>query len=289
LSGCSGRGEAIGHAGELLQGAVRRQGVAEPFLITLPAPCLRSEAVAEPAGTWSINPHWRTKALRSARIAANHWRYPRPLAIAIQSTIPVARGFGSSTADCVAAVRALADLVGHPCTPAELATIVQQAERASDSTMFGITPIAFLPKRGEPLEHLPGEWPSMHIPTIDLGGPPTDTLTHPRPQYTGDELDEFAHLLAIVRTAFAAGDPWALAQAATRSAEIQQRHRPHPRWPELLCLAAAARAYGTAISHSGTAAALLSAHPIEISDSFAYELSGTDQEPTYAHPTSRRR
>jgi uncharacterized protein involved in propanediol utilization len=261
----------------------------EPFLITLPAPCLRSVAIAEPANTWSITPHWRAKALRSAQIAAKHWRDPRPVAITIQSMIPVARGFGSSTADCVAAVRALADLIDHPCTPAELATIVQEAEHASDSTMFGITPIAFLPERGEPLEPLPGKWPLMHITAIDLGGPPTDTLTNRRPHYTSEELDEFANLLAIVRTAFAQGDPSALAQAATRSADIQQRHRPHPRWPELLRLAAATQAYGTAISHSGTAAALLSAHPIKIANSFAYDLSGNDQEPRYAHPTSRRR
>jgi uncharacterized protein involved in propanediol utilization len=260
----------------------------EPFLITLPAPCLRSEAFAEPANTWRITPSWRSKALRSAQIAANRWRYPHALAISIHSTISVARGFGSSTADCVAAVRALADLIDHHCTAGEIGFIVQQAEHASDSTMFGIAPIAFLPERGEPLEPFSGEWPMMHIAAIDLGGPPTDTLTNPRPRYTSGELDEFGELLTIVRSAFTRGDAARLAQVATRSAEIQQRYCPHKRWPEFLRLAVATKAGGTAISHSGTAAALISTHAIKIANSFAYELFGSELELTNAHSTSRR-
>jgi uncharacterized protein involved in propanediol utilization len=289
LSGCSGHGEAIGHAGELLQGALRLRGEVEPFLITLPAPCLRSDGFAEPAEHWSIAPLWRTKALRAARIAAGLWYAPHALAIRIESSIPVARGFGSSTADCVAAVRAVAQLMNRNCAPAELASIVQQAEGASDSTMFGLSPVIFLPERGAILESLEGDWPCLHVTAFDLGGPPIDTLAHQRPCYTEAELDEFAGLLQTARGAFAQGDAEALGRAATGSATIQQRHCPHPQWPDLLRLASRRGAHGIAISHSGTSAALLSEHPIEAADSIAYTLSGNEREFANANPTRRRR
>lgn len=73
MSGCFGRAEAIGHVGEILQGAIRYRGALEPFLISLPAPLIRSVATAEPAPCWSIEPEWKTKALRAAREAAERW------------------------------------------------------------------------------------------------------------------------------------------------------------------------------------------------------------------------
>ena len=116
LSGYSGRAEAIGHAGEVLQGAVRLGDVVEPFLVTLPAPLFRSTATVSTANGWSVHPDWKTKALRAAQLACESWGQRSPLKILIDSEIPVARGCGSSTADCVAVIRAVADMLCKPVT-----------------------------------------------------------------------------------------------------------------------------------------------------------------------------
>jgi uncharacterized protein involved in propanediol utilization len=217
-----------------------------------------------------VTPRWKTFALRAVQLAAEQWNSPLCAAIEIRSSIPVARGFGSSTADCVAAVRALANLLGYNCTSAETARLVQQAEHASDATMFDLTPLVFLPERGESYRYLSREWPSLHVTAFDLGGEPVDTLRCTRPAYTEEELDEFEALLVRLERAFHSADAAALGECSTRSAVIQQRYRPHRRWTELQQLRASLGAYGVAISHSGTAAALLSAHPLPVPSAISW-------------------
>ena len=258
MSGYCGRGEAIGHAGELLQGALRRNGYLAPFLVTLPMPSFRSEAAACPAPNWSVRPHWKTKALRAAQAACESWNLREPAAIDISSCIPVGRGCGSSTADCVAAVRAVAGWAGVRTTAEEIANIVHHAEIACDPTMFDNEPVAFLPREGRVLRRLAPRWPALDVQVIDLGGTPVDTDASVVPSYSSAELEEFEGLLDLASAGFAAGDAVILARVATRSAEIHQRHRPHPAWSRLRDDALRRGAYGIAIAHSGTVAAILS-------------------------------
>ena len=98
MSGCFGRAEAAGHAGELLQGAIRFGGLIEPFLITLPAPWLRSRAEIADAEAWSVEPVWKPKALNAARLAALEFGWTGSASLRVHSAIPVARGYGSSAA-----------------------------------------------------------------------------------------------------------------------------------------------------------------------------------------------
>ncbi|HEU0121366.1 MAG TPA: hypothetical protein VFQ91_12630 [Bryobacteraceae bacterium] len=256
MSGYFGRGEAIGHAGEILQGAVRREGRVEPFLVTLPMPAYRSTATACPAEEWRVTPAWKTKALEAAQLA---WGGPGALTLAIDSDIAVGRGCGSSTADCVAAVRAVGDLMGVNWTPETTARLVQRAEGASDATMFGSEPVAFLPRAGQLLRRLGAAWPAMEIAVHDLGGPMVETLACPVPAYTGAELDEFEALLAALERAIAAEDVPAIGGIALRSGEIHQRHRRHEGWVDICRKAAARGAAGVAFAHSGTVAAVLTA------------------------------
>jgi uncharacterized protein involved in propanediol utilization len=257
LSGCSGRAEAIGHVGEILQGAVRLQDCVEPFLITLPAPSLRSQAFVTPSREWTIAPVTKVKALRAVQTAAVAWQYRFAASIEIRSPIPVSRGYGSSTADCTAAIRALAAMLRIDPSDEEVARLAAQAEGASDSTMFGMRPVAFLPVRGRCLTRFDGGWPELKIEIVELGGPPVETVESPRPDYTDAELDEFEDLLQRAATAFEVRDADALGRIASRSAGIHQRHRPHPRWLELQQRAEDSGALGVAIAHSGTAAAIL--------------------------------
>ena len=260
MSGCFGSAEAIGHAGEILQGVID----GECFLLTLPAPGLRSIATAVPAALWSIDPPSKSKALRAAQLAA-----PGPWSLQIQSSIPVGRGYGSSTADCVAAVRAVAQFNSE-----QIAAILHQAEAACDSTMFGDEPVVFLPRQGRIVKRLRGRWPCAHVTVIDLGGEAVDTLATPLPSYTPHDHQDFVRLLEKLEAAFAEGHLEQIAQVATESAMIHQAHRPHPSWAATYRDLMAAGALGVARAHSGTLAAALSHSALPISADYRYLLGG---------------
>lgn len=258
MSGYSGSAEAIGHAGEILQGELN----GEAFLVTLPAPGLRSRAIAQRSCGWTIDPPTKLKALRAAQLAASG-----PFNIRIDSTIPVGCGYGSSTADCVAAVRSLANLAA-----AQIAKIVHQAEGATDSTMYGEQPVVFLPRLGQLLKPLAGVWPHAHVTVIDLGGEVVDTLATPLPTYTGQELQAFVDLLALLEAGFANGDLQQIAQVASASARIHQAHRPHPDWQDAHNALTAAGSLGVARAHSGSLIAALSPYALDIKADYRYEL-----------------
>ena len=245
MSGYCGRGEAMGHVGEILQGAIG----GEPFLVSLPAPWLRSVVTVRAAEAWSVTPRDRTKALRAAQLA---WG-DGALAVTVESSMLVGRGCGSSTADCVAAVRA----VRPEWQPAEVARVVVAAEAACDGTMFGVEPVAFLPRRGRVLQVLGAAWPTMGVRMVDLGGAAVDTLGLERISYTAGEMGEFGKLLQELEAAVQAGDGRGVAAVASRSAEIHQRYRPHVAFGEFQRGAMAAGAWGVAVAHSGTVAAVL--------------------------------
>lgn len=250
MSGYFGRGEAIGHAGEILQGGVRLGGRVEPFLVTLPVPAFRSTVTVRDASEWRITPAWKSKALRAAQLA---WTGAGALDLLVESEIPVGRGCGSSTADCVAAVRAVARL-----SPEEIAAVVQRAELASDATMFDLEPVAFLPRAGALLRRFEGTWPEMKVDVIDMGGPAVETLACPVPRYSEDELDEFADLLVELQAAVTTGSVAGVGRVALRSGAIHQRYRPHAEWESVTARALSAGAVGVALAHSGTVAAVLS-------------------------------
>jgi uncharacterized protein involved in propanediol utilization len=246
----------MGHAGEILQGGVLLRERVEPFLVTLPAPSFRSIATLRRCAEWHVRPAWKTKALRAARLAWDDG--DGGLEVMVESAIPVGRGCGSSTADCVAVVRAVADLRGISWSSEEVARLVQRAEFASDATMFDTAPVAFLPRTGELLRRIGGAWPDMDVDVIDMGGPAIDTVDCPVPFYSADELDEFAALLAELETAVSNGDAMGVGRVALRSGTMHQRHRPHAEWEPLTERAMAAGAVGVARAHSGTVAAVLS-------------------------------
>lgn len=259
MSGYYGRGEGIGHVGELLQGAVRINGHVSPFLVTLPAPWLRSEVEVRAAREWSVSPIWKRKALRAAQAACVRWRVGEALVVGIASEIPVGRGCGSSTADCVAAVRAVAAWAGVRVDGEEIAAVVHEAEVACDPTMFDGEPVAFLPREGRVLRRFAGRWPAMDVKVVEMGGAAVDTEACAVPAYPAEELDEFEGLLERAAAGFATGDGEVLARVAMRSAEIHQGHRPHPAWRALCEGAMREGAWGVAVAHSGTVAAVLRA------------------------------
>ncbi|WP_051670362.1 hypothetical protein [Bryobacter aggregatus] len=263
MSGSFGRGEAIGHAGEILQGAIGN----EAFLVTLPAPVLQSTATAEPVARWCIDPGTKWKALRAAQMATAAWGVSAQFRLQILSAIPEGRGCGSSTSDCVAAVRAVANCLGRSVSEEETATHVHAAEAASDSTMYGESPVVFLPRRGVLLRRIEGGWPPTHVTVFDLGGPPVDTLS-----IEIGERPEHQSLLEQLEGGFFRRDLQCIAEVATASAHLQQEQHPRASWRPIYHAAIEAGALGVAVAHSGNVAAALSRHPLDLPALYRYQL-----------------
>jgi uncharacterized protein involved in propanediol utilization len=243
-----------------LQGVVRTGENSEPFLVTLPAPPFTSRATAgysAEAGD-TVQPAWKTKALRAARLA---WRrlagQAGSIRLIVDSRTPVGRGCGSSTSDCVAAIRAVAALRGCSVPAEVIAQWSAEAETAADATMFDLRPVAFSPRRGRVLRPLGAAYPPMRVIAVDLGGPPVDSVGHRAPAYSEIEIASFDQLLSRLERSIGQQDASALAGVASESAAIQQRYDPHPRWPDFAGLAGRVEALGVACAHSGTVAAAL--------------------------------
>ncbi len=275
-----GEGFSIGHAGELLQGAIWQDARPEPFLVTLPAPPFMSRATIHypREAEDHVEPAWKTKALRAARVAWTHLGgCAGSLRLVIESQTPVGRGCGSSTSDCVAAIRAVSDLLGRACSAHEIAQWSTQSEMAADSTMFNLQPVAFRQRHGRVLRPLGLAYPAMRVITADLGGPPVDTVTRPAPAYSDEEITAFHDLLTLLEHSIERQDALGVAQVATESAAVQQKYYPHPRWHEFVTIAQRAGALGVGCAHSGSLAIALLGQSEDLSeDQIVADLAGLD-------------
>jgi uncharacterized protein involved in propanediol utilization len=263
------RGEAHGHHGEIWQGVLPRDGNAlERCLLTLPRPDLRSRCVLKlvpdkPVVT--IVPEHKAKTRRAIRLALDrlglsHWG----ATALVDSSIPEGKGQGSTTADVVAALRAVRAATrrlwpGNACLLDDhvLAKIAVEAEQASDSIMFDSKAVLFAHRRGYVIEAL-GEWPRMKALAFDTDVSGfVDTLKHPPARYTSAEISEHRVLVAALRRAFRTNDPALLGKVATRSAQLNQRFLPTKQFDALHRAVYRSGAVGLCVSHSGTVAALL--------------------------------
>jgi uncharacterized protein involved in propanediol utilization len=259
--GRTGIGTCEGHHGELLQGRFPDAGNrARQALVTLPCPLFGSTATfhAEPHGPLLASAA-NVKAAAGARLALRHlgmdgWGGR----LSVHSNIPRGRGMGSSTADVVATVRAVANAAGRSLPPEDLATIAVAAESASDSLMYD-RPVLFAQRDGVALEVFGLPLPAFTVVGGDLreGGSGVDTLSTPLPRYPVWELAAFQALRGAVRRALTLGNVELLARVSTASARINQRHRPLPGLDRVLETFGAWGALGVQVAHSGTVVGVL--------------------------------
>ncbi len=252
-----GTGAGPAHFGELMQGAVPDGRV----LVSLPCPLFRSEATFQPSIERGvrIRPAEKVKARRAAETLLSEldtaWLGG---SLSINSNVPASRGLGSSTADCVAALRAVASALGATLAAETVARIVVSAESAADSTMFP-SAVLFLYREGRVLDDLGAELPALEVLGFDtnpssLG---VDTLAHPQPQYNARDLNRFAELAGLTRQAVTAQDVRRAGYVATACARVNQRFLPKPRFDDLEQIATETGALGVIAAHSGTVAGLL--------------------------------
>ena len=251
---------AIGHAGEVLQGAGRSADGVHRFLCSLPAPSFvsRAEIVPTPGHPLSIRPAWAWKALSAAQLLL------RPLAtkhaeceIRIASNIPVAKGCGSSTADVVATLRALHTHLRIEQNEADIARMAVQAEGATDSSVL-LLPTLYRHREGSVEETMPREFPAMHVIVVDAEPESTvSTLTLRRPRYSEIELTSFEDMRKRLRRAFLDGDAAMIGKIATASARANQPYLLKRHLEEIIDLVKGEGGHGVAAAHSGTVLAML--------------------------------
>jgi uncharacterized protein involved in propanediol utilization len=178
----------------------------------------------------------------------------------IRNRAPAGFGFGSSTADCLSAIRAVASALGRVLPAEAEARLAITAEGASDGTMFDATrPALFLQCHGRILEAFHPGWPEMVLLGFCTGtdGEGVDTTSVRRPAYSMAERCEFARLRADVRRGIESQSIELLGQVARRSAEINHRYFPIPQFSELEALVQKVDAAGIQIAHTGCLAGLI--------------------------------
>ncbi|TWS24330.1 GHMP kinase [Tsukamurella sputi] len=265
-----GTGRSAGHHGELLQGRFRCPVFDEcPGLVTVPIGTVGSVAVFTPDGDDRVRT--RTdggaqdleKARRAAEATIAHLRAHGAPGLTggelrVTRTAAVGIGLGSSTADVLAAVRAVADSGGVHLDTDTVARLAVGAEGASDP-LWSDRPILFAHRHGHVIEELGPELPRMLLVRCVLGGP-VDTLAL-APAGTGD-VEEYEELRALLRRAVADGDAAGVAAVATRSARLNQSRHYKPDLDRLIAAAERAGALGVQVAHSGNVAGLLFAHTL---------------------------
>jgi uncharacterized protein involved in propanediol utilization len=255
-------GSAFGHAGEFLQGIVDDGGELKRVLVSIPAPGLRSRVIFMPSGgnELTVFPEWKQKSLRAFQLAWLQFSSTNPCGtLVIRSDIPVSRGLGSSTADCVAAIRAAGSHWNCKLRADQIAVLAHQAECFSDATMFENRLVVFQHCEGRVHEYLDGAIPNLRLLIVEPsdGGYKVDTDTLVRPDYTKDEIREFTECLTRFRRAAAANDTHEIADIARISARINQAYHPKQKRDEVERIAADTDALGVAIAHSGDMQILL--------------------------------
>lgn len=252
----------MAHHGEILQGVFRNDdGRLHRGLLTLPLAGKVSHVTFWPDDGPGIRtrPEGRAKAARAARLALNELGHLNAEgSLTIESTIPLGCGYGSSTADVVASICAVAAAARMQISRTTLCRLSVAAETATDAIAFAGQAVLFAHREGRVLEYLSGDYPPLYtIGFSSSDDQPVDTLEMPPARYTGKEIETFRVLRGHMRHAIAQQDPRSIGRVASASARINQNYLPKRRFDDLLRLAQNGGALGVQVSHSGNRMGIL--------------------------------
>lgn len=201
-----------------------------------------------------------TKAWRAFRATCQHFQIPEkeipPVTLTVSSTIPVAKGMASSTADIAATIVATSTFLGFTMTPTTLVKICLLME-PTDSTVFPSLTL---------LDHLKGETiiESDFTPTFGvLILEPSDILV--TEVFRKDNHKELLLKQASkLETAFDLYEQAVkeksiskLGEAATISAVANQLILPKKRFSDIYAIAETFNILGINVAHSGTVVGLM--------------------------------
>jgi len=242
--------------GECVQGQTSQR---RHFLITAPiglfswAEFIRAQdddaLSVEPASCW--------KARTAVAQYLAEQGLPQTGTLRISTPLASGQGFGTSTADISAALRAAAAAWKLVIAPEVIARIAIGIEPSDGSMYPGC--VAFAHREGVLLEQL-GALPRFESLVVCTGGV-VDTLEFDgrRKNFRYSERDGAQLITAwsMVREANRTGDALLLARATTISAQINEQLLPKPYFKEMAEYVKLGGADGVMVAHSGTALALV--------------------------------
>jgi uncharacterized protein involved in propanediol utilization len=255
----TGHGTSTAHYGELFQGQIEdANGRLRRCLLSLPCHSLVSRVLFEPKEDEPliVFPSQKTKTSRAAQRTLDYLGFENYGGwLTVTSNIDEAKGCGSSTADCVAAVIAVAQAFHTNLTEEQIAKLVVDAEVASDNVMFR-NAVLFAQREGVVLEAYGRPLPDVEVLGFDCGGV-VDTLSYPPAQYSRRDIRVFEILIAGLRRAIRTDDIALLGRIATVSAAINQSFLPKPFFSETCALTHECGGLGVAVAHSGTVVSIM--------------------------------
>lgn len=258
-----GTASSFVHHGEILQGVFTDgDGRLRPGLVTLPCDLYSTRATFLPAPIPSleVRPRSRLKARRAAEetLAALGWPSLGGY-LDLVADVPTSRGFGSSTSDVLAAIRAVQDAFGDELPERVVAQLAVRAETASDALMFGDRVVLFAQRDGTVIEDFDAALPRLAVLGFGTSrdGTGVDTLAMRPAEYRSADRDWFRDLRAMMREALATHDPALLGTVATASTVINQRYLPMQAFDVVEPLIHRVGAVGLQTAHSGDIAGLL--------------------------------
>jgi uncharacterized protein involved in propanediol utilization len=204
-----------------------------------------------------VNPAHKVRARRAAEVFLEAFGLRGGGRLTIESDILEGKGLGSSTSDCIAAIRSVADAFSIVLSDRLLGSLVVKAEHASDNTMFDHA-VLFAQREGIILEDYGRPFPRIEVIGVDTEADlEIDTLTYRPAEYSWQLLQKFETLRGALRRGLRTHDISLLGQVATASAAINQEFLPKACFNDLLQIARHAQSLGVAVAHSGTVAGIL--------------------------------
>lgn len=239
--------------GELFQGTL--QG--EPCLVSLP---IDRWVVVElvprrDRSGWELAPE-KVKSERALDLAVEQWALTKGGSIHWHRDLPVAKGYGSSTADIGAVLRASSWLAGRQWDPWDATQWAIEIEPTDSSLLPGLALLDH--RRGRWWEPL-GPAPELDIVVVDTGGR-VNSVAFNQMDYRayaeafGRRHDEIFEVLV---DGLESGDLEGIGWAATKSACFQQQVLPKVGFDRWRQLAQETGAVGVNVAHSGTLIGLL--------------------------------
>ncbi|WP_147533599.1 kinase [Bacillus marasmi] len=271
-----GKGSCNGTFGELVQGVLGER----PFLVTLPINDLKSEAtfVPNPDTLEIVGPTGKIKAVTACKRLLEFLDINCGGTLLIQSNILEGKGMASSSADIVAALRAVADSFDLKLTEEMISKIATGIE-PTDGVMYrGVVSYDYI--SGELIEKL-GEMPDFSLIGMDLGDI-VDTIKFNQipKQYSNEDRAEFLEAYEILKRGMLNQDLSLINKACTISARINQKFLPKPYFSEYEELAKEYEC-GIVTGHSGTVLGLMSKLDNQYLDELMLKISKSIPHPWF--------